>query len=66
MPEDGATHGLDPELATLVEPFDQYNRALIDNVHPVDWTNPEPPNVARRVLRCTCHRSSSSIPIRYW
>ena len=42
MPEDGATHGLDPELATLVEPFDQYNRALIDNVHPIDWTNPEP------------------------
>jgi hypothetical protein len=23
-------------------PFDQHNQALIANVHPTDWTNPEP------------------------
>ncbi len=45
MPESGAhgtAAGLDPELAAVVEPFDRHNRALIDNVHPTDWTNPEP------------------------
>ncbi|MBA3521324.1 MAG: mercuric reductase [Gemmatimonadales bacterium] len=25
-----------------VEPLDQYNRQLLANVHPPDWTNPEP------------------------
>ncbi len=25
-----------------VEPQDQYNRALVSNVHPSDWVNPEP------------------------
>ena len=33
---------LDDELAALVEPFDRHNRALVDNVHPTDWRNPEP------------------------
>ncbi len=40
--ESGIEAGLDPELAAVVEPFDEHNRALIDNVHPTDWTNPEP------------------------
>ncbi len=34
--------GLDEELAALVEPFDRHNKTLVDNVHPVDWVNPEP------------------------
>ncbi len=34
--------GLDPEIARLVEPLDGHNQRLIDNVHPTDWTNPEP------------------------
>ncbi|MCZ6792947.1 MAG: FAD-dependent oxidoreductase, partial [Planctomycetota bacterium] len=25
-----------------VEPFDEHNRKLVDNVHPADWKNPEP------------------------
>lgn len=25
-----------------MEPFDEHNRTLIDNVHPSDWINPEP------------------------
>jgi pyruvate/2-oxoglutarate dehydrogenase complex dihydrolipoamide dehydrogenase (E3) component len=25
-----------------VEPFDEHNRRLVDNVHPPDWRNPEP------------------------
>ena len=25
-----------------VEPLDQYNRQLLDHVHPADWVNPEP------------------------
>ena len=33
---------LDPELASLLEPFDEHNRKLLDNTHPTDWTNPEP------------------------
>ena len=33
---------LDPELSELVEPHDEHNRELIANVHPTDWTNPEP------------------------
>jgi pyruvate/2-oxoglutarate dehydrogenase complex dihydrolipoamide dehydrogenase (E3) component len=28
--------------AVLVEPWDEYNQALVDNVHPPAWTNPEP------------------------
>lgn len=27
---------------TLVTPDDEYNRELVDNVHPVDWVNPSP------------------------
>ncbi len=30
-----------PELPP-VEPLDDYNRALLENVHPTDWRNPEP------------------------
>jgi len=26
----------------VIEPLDEYNRVLIDNVHPADWTNPKP------------------------
>ena len=26
----------------LVEPLDEHNRRLLDNVHPADWVNPEP------------------------
>ena len=26
----------------LIEPLDEHNQALIDNVHPADWVNPEP------------------------
>ena len=25
-----------------IQPFDEHNQALIANVHPMDWTNPEP------------------------
>ncbi len=42
MTESLQTQGLDAELAALVEPFDQHNRRLVDNVHPVEWQNPEP------------------------
>ncbi|MGH7534748.1 MAG: mercuric reductase [Gemmatimonadales bacterium] len=28
--------------AVRVEPFDQYNRELVANVHPPEWVNPEP------------------------
>jgi pyruvate/2-oxoglutarate dehydrogenase complex dihydrolipoamide dehydrogenase (E3) component len=34
--------GLDPELAALLEPHDEYNLRLLDQVHPLDWTSPEP------------------------
>ncbi len=34
--------GLSPDIARLVEPLDEHNRALVDNVHPPDWANPEP------------------------
>jgi len=27
---------------TMISPDDEYNRRLIDNVHPPDWVNPEP------------------------
>jgi pyruvate/2-oxoglutarate dehydrogenase complex dihydrolipoamide dehydrogenase (E3) component len=29
---------------SLVLPNDEYNRTLIDNVHPSNWVNPEPPS----------------------
>ena len=32
--------GADP--AALVEPLDEHNRRLLDNVHPSDWVDPEP------------------------
>jgi len=34
--------GMDPELLRLVQPFDTYNQALLENVHPPEWVNPEP------------------------
>jgi pyruvate/2-oxoglutarate dehydrogenase complex dihydrolipoamide dehydrogenase (E3) component len=30
------------EYKTLIQPIDEYNRALIANVHPLDWVNPQP------------------------
>ena len=33
---------LDTELLALVEPFDEHNQKLLANVHPPEWTNPEP------------------------
>ena len=33
---------LPPELEALVQPFDDLNKELLDNVHPLDWTNPKP------------------------
>ena len=27
---------------TLIAPDDEHNRKLVDNVHPLDWVNPEP------------------------
>jgi cation diffusion facilitator CzcD-associated flavoprotein CzcO len=26
----------------MIEPHDAFNRALVDNVHPAAWTDPEP------------------------
>lgn len=34
--------GLDPELEEVLEPLDSHNRRLIENVHPLGWTNPKP------------------------
>lgn len=34
--------GVDPELIELVQPFDSHNQALLENVHPPEWINPEP------------------------
>jgi pyruvate/2-oxoglutarate dehydrogenase complex dihydrolipoamide dehydrogenase (E3) component len=31
-----------PRATTLIEPDDEFNRQLVANVHPVDWTNPVP------------------------
>ena len=42
MPEEFLESPLDSELAATVEPFDEHNRTLVDNVHPLDWTNPKP------------------------
>ena len=33
---------VDPELLSLLEPFDEYNQGLLARVHPPDWVNPEP------------------------
>jgi pyruvate/2-oxoglutarate dehydrogenase complex dihydrolipoamide dehydrogenase (E3) component len=30
------------ELQALLEPFDEYNQRLLDQVHPLDWESPEP------------------------
>ncbi|MCP4202653.1 MAG: mercuric reductase [bacterium] len=34
--------GLDPALREVLEPLDDHNLRLIDNVHPVEWPNPKP------------------------
>ncbi|MEI6330079.1 MAG: mercuric reductase [Pseudanabaena sp. ELA645] len=31
--------------AEFIQPVDQYNRDLIANVHPLDWTNPQPAKI---------------------
>jgi pyruvate/2-oxoglutarate dehydrogenase complex dihydrolipoamide dehydrogenase (E3) component len=33
---------IDPELLSLVQPFDDHNQRLLENVHPPEWINPEP------------------------
>ena len=33
---------LDPELREILEPFDDHNQRLIDNVRPLTWPNPKP------------------------
>ncbi len=42
MVEPQSTEDLDPELMSLVEPFDEFNQTLLANVHPPEWVNPEP------------------------
>lgn len=32
----------DPELLSLLEPFDEHNEELLGQVHPPDWVNPVP------------------------
>lgn len=32
----------DPDLLTLLRPFDEHNQSLLDNVHPTTWVNPTP------------------------
>lgn len=35
--------GVEPAIAPItIAPMDQYNQALVDNLHPPDWINPEP------------------------
>jgi pyruvate/2-oxoglutarate dehydrogenase complex dihydrolipoamide dehydrogenase (E3) component len=36
--------------AIRVEPFDRYDQALVANVHPADWVNPEPRGRYHRVV----------------
>jgi len=31
-----------PSHSAVVQPWDEHNQALASNVHPADWTNPEP------------------------
>ena len=31
-----------PTHALAHEPLDEYNRTLVENLHPAGWTNPEP------------------------
>ena len=42
MIDPGPRPELDPELAALLQPLDEHNRSLIDNVRPLDWVNPKP------------------------
>lgn len=35
--------GVEPAIAPVtIAPMDQYNQALVDNLHPPDWINPDP------------------------
>ncbi len=36
------TPGSDDSNLRCIEPWDQYNQALVSNVHPLDWVNPKP------------------------
>lgn len=33
---------IDPELRSLLEPFDEHNQELLEEVHPPSWVNPDP------------------------
>jgi len=33
---------LSDRYAAFIQPVDEYNRALVTNVHPLDWVNPQP------------------------
>lgn len=37
-------------MAELIEPFDEYNQALVKHVHPPGWTNPQPSGVYNLVV----------------
>jgi pyruvate/2-oxoglutarate dehydrogenase complex dihydrolipoamide dehydrogenase (E3) component len=42
MTDPQSPRGVDPELLELVQPLDSHNQALLENVHPPEWINPEP------------------------
>jgi pyruvate/2-oxoglutarate dehydrogenase complex dihydrolipoamide dehydrogenase (E3) component len=42
MTDSRMLEGVDPELLESLQPFDNPNQALLDNVHPPQWINPEP------------------------
>lgn len=42
MLEPSVLENLDPKLRALVEPLDEHNQHLLENVHPPTWANPEP------------------------
>lgn len=46
--KDGAEMSGDSIIAEFPQtrPFDEHNQALIANIHPTDWTNPEPDGAA--------------------
>lgn len=42
MSDPQVPNGVDPELLELIQPLDDSNRSLLENVHPPEWNNPEP------------------------
>lgn len=42
---------LSDRYAAFIQPVDEYNRALVTNVHPLDWVNPQPAAVYDLVVR---------------